>query len=407
MSSAPRDCTALLALCETEERGYAPAVALSTAWSSFIASHRAWRTPRACVDPAALVFCASLGLLPQRGSSKSEWSSVLRLIVEYGRPATRCSCCIGELIVPGTEYVGTIAIPSLETEGGRKPYRLSVTAEAPSDGLECVVRPQHRFVGRHNAYDDEQGVEIVVDVIDRAAAPDACSAGAFARALALLISDERSAAAGVATPEEYSLVYADYETSCAGVVRGGTIAGSVSQLEQGRDGFFYPAEEVTHTFDLELGQVRTIVAEAQEADGVDDGGARRGAQRTAREQLHAWARNAERARALARLGLAAQTELRSANVASQVSWLREAAASQWFPPLRTAASATDALGRIESLAEWFDDTRDLFVDDGTPRAVRVDVAALPPNVRAVARYVVFSFTVTFHANHAHNLTRSP
>ena len=310
----PRTCTALLALAEQEERGYAPAVAPSTAWSSFIASHRAWRTPRACVDPAALVFCASLGRLPQYGSSQSEWSSVLRLIVEYGRPSTRCSCCIGELIVPGTEYVGTIAIPSFETVGGRKPYRLSVTAEAPSDGLERVVRPQHRFMGRHNAYDDEQGVEIVVDaIVDRAAAP--------------------GATASVATPAEYSLSYADYETCCAGVVRGGTIAGSVSQLEQGRDGFFYPAEEVTHTFDLEL-----VVGEPQAADGDDGGATPRAARCAARQRLHDWARDAERARALARLGLAAQTELRRVDIAAHVSWLRETVASQWFPPLATATS---------------------------------------------------------------------
>lgn len=48
--------------------------------------------------------------------------------------------------------------------------------------------------------------------------------------------------------------YRDGETICSGVldVQAGRIAGNVRQLEYGEEGFEYPAQEVTHTFQLSV-----------------------------------------------------------------------------------------------------------------------------------------------------------
>ena len=173
----------------------------------------------------------------------------------------------------GTLFSGDIAIPgdagfASAEAGARQDYLLYVLGRAPPDALGNT-----RLCARHEAYGDEQSCDVTLR--------DVGGAGS---------------GGGVA------IAWRDNETFCEGRLHvdlapdgafGVGVAGEVKQLVQAQEGFWEPADEVTHTFRLGVILPEAEAAEAAEAGGAAAGGAAAGGSEVARRGL---------ARARARLG---------------------------------------------------------------------------------------------------------
>ena len=229
--------TALYRAANLERYEVAPSA--ENALGRYLEEHRGWRRPAQCVDPVTLIYCKSLGLKQRWDAGHPlQETAIMRRVWQFARPHSRCSCCVARLFPAGSEFHGDICIPSLNEsyEGGegRHPYELRVLGEwVGNDYLKRVVRPRHVLRGRHRAYDDEQGVEIVISVAEGAEVDVASGAG-------------------------LTITFADYETCCTGRCNAASqLEGVVAQLERGEHGFYHAAEEITHTFSLERSSAET------------------------------------------------------------------------------------------------------------------------------------------------------
>ena len=127
------------------------------------------------------------------------------------------------MLTPGVRFVGSIKVPGMEIEDA---------AAAPSQYDLTVLFTQPDVLGKaviyvvHEAYEDRQACDMELTV-------SRCNEG-----------DKTAVIVRVD--------FRDGETICSGVFDVGArrIAGNVRQLEYGEEGFEYPAEEVTHTFEL-------------------------------------------------------------------------------------------------------------------------------------------------------------
>lgn len=156
--------------------------------------------------------------------------------------------------LPGTLFEGTIAIPGMarQSDNGqseRQKYTLQVLREQVDELGRTVV------LARHAAYGDEQACHLDLGV---------CSA-----------NSERTE--GGRAPE-VCVRWADGETICEGVVEISlsedsraphcVVRGQVKQLLQGEEGFYEPAQQATHTY--ELFRSTTCTAQAQHTTCLED-----------------------------------------------------------------------------------------------------------------------------------------
>ena len=138
------------------------------------------------------------------------------------------------LFCPGALFVGTIQIPGLSEDEGRKEYSMTIVA----DPIQDEMGQPTGILARHRAYDDEQFVWIHLDHNDDDDDDDddGCGGDSF-QATSLTIR------------------YADGETQCQGKWNAieGFFEGTVRQLipTEDVDGTIYHSrDEVTHTFIL-------------------------------------------------------------------------------------------------------------------------------------------------------------